>query len=87
MAVRGRNVHRPMAGAAHIGLAALLDALEGALVDLVVMLAVGRADQLTEFILEAFGAEIALLFGDPFLQTKVRFDDEFAHGGPSNPTF
>ena len=31
MAVRGRDVDRPVAGAAHVGLAALLDALEGAL--------------------------------------------------------
>src|SRR6476660_1749224 len=69
-----------MAGAAYIRFAPLFDALEGALIDLVVMLAGRRADQFAEFVVEAFGAEIALFLGNPFLQPEVRFDDEFAHG-------
>ncbi len=80
MAVRGRDGHGPVAGAAHVGLAALLDALEGARGALVVMLAGGRADQLAELVVESLGAEVALLLGHPLLQTKVRFDDELAHG-------
>ena len=80
MAVRRRDIDRPVAGAAHVGLAALLDALEGALRALVVVLAAGRADQLAELVVEAFGAEVALFLGHPFLQTKMRLDDELAHG-------
>src|SRR5690349_19553929 len=88
MAVRRRHVHRPMAGAADIGCAPFLDALKGAFIGLVVMLAGGRADQFAEFVIEAFGAEIALLLGNPFLQAKVRFDDEFAHGiSPCSASF
>ena len=83
VAVGGRDVHGPVAGAADVGLAPLLDALEGALVDLVVVLALGRADQLAEFVVETFGAKIALFLGDPLLQPKMRFDDELAHGGSS----
>src|SRR6185436_9011502 len=66
----------------HVGLAALLDALEGARGALVVMLAGGRADQLAELVVESLGAEVALLLGHPLLKTKVRFDDELAHGIP-----
>jgi hypothetical protein len=66
-------------GAADIGLTSLFDALERALVDLVVVLALGRANQLAKFVFEAFGEEIAFFLGNSFLQTKVRFDDEFGH--------
>ncbi len=45
------------------------------------MLPFGGADQFAKFIVEAFGAKIALLLGDPLLQAKMRLDDEFAHGG------
>ena len=83
MAVRGRNIYRPMTGAAYIRLTALLDALEGALIDLVVVLAFGRADQLPEFILQPFREKIALLLRNPFLQPEVRLYDEFAHGASS----
>jgi hypothetical protein len=56
----------------------LLERLESAdLVALVVMLAVGRLDQLAKLVVEAFRAEIALVVGDPFLQAEVRFDQEF----------
>src|SRR6185437_9052121 len=50
MALGGRDVDGPVAGAAYIGLASLFDALEGALVGLVVVLAGGRADQFAEFV-------------------------------------
>src|SRR5258708_36968858 len=83
MTVRGRHVDRPVAGTAHVGFTALLDALKGALRPLVVVLAVTRTDQLAELVVEAFGVEIALLLGNPLLQPKVRFDDELAHGGSS----
>src|SRR5215475_9425077 len=79
MTVGGGDVDGPVAGAADVGLASVLDALEGALIDLVVVLALGRADQLAEFIVEPLGAEIALLLGDPFLQAEMRFDHEFRH--------
>ena len=41
--------------------------------------AVGRADQFTEFVVEPFGAEIALLLGHPFLQPEMRLDHELGH--------
>ena len=64
-----------------LALAALLDSLIRAdLVALVVVLAVGRLDQLAEDVVEAFVFEVALLFGDPFLQPEMRFDDEFFLG-------
>src|SRR5215475_10083522 len=72
--LRGGDVDRPMAGAAHVGLASLLDALEGAFVDLVVVLAFGRADQLAKLVIESLAAEIALLLGHPLLQAEMRFD-------------
>src|SRR5258708_29719075 len=80
MALGGRDVDRPVAGAADISFAARLDALEGPLRALVVMLAAGRADQFAEFVVEALGAEVAFLLGHPLLQAKVRLDDELAHG-------
>jgi hypothetical protein len=70
-----------VASATDIGFASLLDALERALIGLAVMLSLGGTDQLAKFIIEAFGAEIAFLLGDSFLQAKVRLNDEFAHGG------
>jgi hypothetical protein len=82
VAVRGGDVDGPVAGAADVGLAALLDALEGAFIDLVVVLALGRTDQLAKLIVEPFVAEVALLLGHPFLQTEMRFDHEFGHGRP-----
>ena len=69
-----------MTGATHVGFAALLDALEGALRALVVMLACRRADQLAEFVIESLGVEVAFLLGHPLLETKVWFDDELAVG-------
>jgi len=83
MAVRRRHVDRPVTGAAHVGFAALLDALERAFRALVVVLAVARPDQLAELVVETLGAKVALLFGHPLLQAKVRFDDEFAHAASS----
>jgi hypothetical protein len=83
-ALRGGHVDGPVAGAAHVGAAALLERLEGAdLVAFVVMLAVGGFDQLAKFVVETFLGEIALVVGDPFLQAEVRFDQEFRHGSYS----
>src|ERR1700751_2621580 len=79
MSIGRRDVDGPVTGAADVGLASLLDALEGAFIHLVVVLAFRRADQLAEFIVEPFGAEIALLLGNPFLQAEMRFDHEFRH--------
>src|SRR5262249_38790582 len=79
----------PMAGAAHVGRAAALEALHGAdLVALVVVLAVGRLDELLKDIVEPFILEVALLLGHPFLQAEVWLDHEFflecflGHGSP-----
>ena len=80
VAIGGRDVDGPVAGAAHVRLAAFLERLIGAdLVALVVNLAVGRAHQLAEFVFEAFLAEIVLLLRHPFLQAEMRFDEEFRH--------
>ena len=49
------------------------------LVALVVNLAVGRAHQLAEFVVQAFLAEIVFFLRHPFLQAEMRFDDEFRH--------
>jgi hypothetical protein len=35
-----------------------------------------------ELVIEAFGGEIPLLLGDPFLQPEMRSNDEFRHGLP-----
>ena len=80
MAVGGRNVDGPVAGAAHIRLTAFLERLEGALAAFVMDLAVGRAHQLTEFIVEALLTEIVLLLRHSFLQAEMRFNQEFRHG-------
>jgi len=72
-----------MAGAADVRLAPPLDALKGTLRALVVMRPGGRADPLAELVVEAFGAGVALLLGDPLLQAKVRLDDELAMAASS----
>src|SRR5207302_1234637 len=40
-----------------------------------------RRQPTLEFVVEAFGAEVAFLVGDPFLQPPVRLDREFSHCG------
>jgi hypothetical protein len=45
----------------------------------VVNLAVARLDLFAELVLEPLRLEVALLFGNPLLQSKVRLDDESAH--------
>src|SRR5262245_61834132 len=80
--MRGGGVHCPVAGAAHALVAALLEALVGAVL---VRRLVGLADvvlppAIAEDVLEALGAEIALLLGHPLLQAEMRRDDELAHG-------
>src|SRR5215469_3388710 len=81
MAFSGRDVDGPMTGTADVAGAALLDRLKGAdLVAELMALPGARIHGLAEFIIEPFIAEIAFLFGDPFLQPEVRCDDEFAHG-------
>src|SRR3974390_2797110 len=66
-----------MTGAADAGLAAFLERLESAdFVIRVVNLTVGRADEFAKFIPEPFGPEVILLFGHPFLQAEMRFNDE-----------
>ena len=77
---RGRHVHRPMAGAGDVCLAALLDALKCSdLASRLVVRAAAGAHELLELVVKAFGAEIALLLGDPLLQTEMRLDDELGH--------
>jgi hypothetical protein len=77
----GRDIHRPVAGAGDIGLAPRLERLHGAdLVALVVLLAVGRADEFAKFVVEAFVGEIAFVVRDPFLKAEMRLDDELRHG-------
>ena len=67
-----------MAGTGHIRLASLLYALKRPRpADRRVMRAIRGPNQFLEFIVETFLAEVALFFGDPFLQAKVRLDDEF----------
>src|SRR5215471_8262452 len=69
-----------MAGAADVGFPPGLNHMIGAdLVLGVVVLAVGRLHKLEEFVIQAFGLEVALLFRDPFVQAEMRLDDEFRH--------
>ncbi len=72
------DVHGPVAGAAHVGVAALLKRLIGAigLTISVVRLALRRLDLLVEHVVKALVGEVAFLLGDPFLQPEVRLDDE-----------
>ena len=75
-----------MAGAGDVGLAAFFDGLERA--DLVapdVVRPAARSDELPEFVVEALVSEVTLLLGHPFLQAKMRLDDEFGH--PVLPVF
>jgi hypothetical protein len=44
-----------------------------------------RLDQFPELVVEAFILEVALLLGDPFLQTEMRLDDEFLFGHGALP--
>jgi hypothetical protein len=37
-------------------------------------------DELQELVIQTFALEIAFLLRDPFLQTKMRLDDELGHG-------
>ena len=70
-----------MAGAGDVGLASLLDRLEGAgLAGRDVMRPAAGADELLELVVEALVAEVALLLGDPLLQAEMRLDDELGHG-------
>src|ERR1700722_16311809 len=81
MAARCGDVHGPMASAGNVGLAAFLDALERAVMPRRrVMSAVRGADELLEFVVEAFVAKIPLLLRYPFLQPEMRLDLELGHG-------
>src|SRR5689334_5112920 len=79
MALGGRDIDGPVAGAADVGLPTLLDTLERAFIGLVVVAALGRADQFAELVVEPLGAEIALLLRHPFLQAEMRFDHKLRH--------
>src|SRR6185312_13983636 len=75
------DVHRPVAGAADIALAALLEGLVGAdLVAQIVALTVLGDELVAELVVESFRGEITLLLGDPLLQPHMRRDDELCHG-------
>ena len=74
-----------MTGAADVGLTALLDALKGPFGPLVVVLALGRADQFAELVIETLIAKIALLLSDPLLKPEMWFDDKLAHENPPRP--
>src|SRR5262249_40662046 len=77
IALRRGDADGPMAGAAHVGAAGAPERLHGAdLVAPVIVRAAGRLAQLPENVIEAFVLEISLLLGHPFLQPKVRLDDE-----------
>src|ERR1700722_18222828 len=81
MAARCGDVHGPMASAGNVGLAAFLDVLERAVMPRRrVMSAVRGADELLEFVVEAFVAKIPLLFRYPFLQPEMRLNLELRHG-------
>jgi len=72
------DVHGPVAGAAHVAGAALLDTLvSAALVRSGVFFRhVARTVVVAEFVIEAFGLEVALFLGHPFLQPEVRGNHE-----------
>src|SRR5580704_8836000 len=78
--VGGGDVHRPVAGATDVAGAPLLKSLISAeLVAQVVLLAFLRVQLVAELVIEAFGGEITLLFGDPFLQAHVRGNNKLGH--------
>ena len=52
------------------------------LANCLVMRAVGRTNELPEFVFQTFVAKVIPFFGDPFLKAEVRFDDEFGHPCP-----
>jgi len=78
------DVDGPVAGAADVGVAALLDVLVGA--DLVRRrMRLGEVltlEGLAELVIEAFRFEIALLLSHPFMEPEVRRDEEFGHFVP-----
>src|SRR5215813_3079039 len=81
MAGRGRDVDGPVTGGAHVALAPSCDRLIGpdAIAEMLLP-GVLRADGRTKFVVETLLGEIALFFGNPFLQPEVRRDDELGHG-------
>src|SRR5579863_162353 len=69
-----------MARAAHVGGAAFfVELVSTHFVAQIVPLAVLRDDLIAEFVIQAFGREIALLFRHPFLQTHMGRYDELGH--------
>ena len=80
---RGGDVHRPVARAADVTAASLLEGLVGAHLvgGGVLFRRVPGAVVVAELVVEALVAEVALLLGDPFLQPEVRRDHEFRHRG------
>ena len=86
LALGGCDPDGPVAGAAHVGVAAGLERLHGAdAVALVVVRAVRRLHLLAEHVVEPFVLEVALLLGDPLLQAEVRLDDELFLGHGLSP--
>src|SRR3954465_3068259 len=81
VALRGGDVHRPVAGTAHVRIAPRLDVLVGA--DLVrrgVRLGeVLALEGLAELVVQAFGLEIAFLLGSPLVQPEMRGDQKLCH--------
>src|SRR6185436_19319311 len=77
VARRGRDVHGPVARAAHVGRASLLERLERAdLGALVVDLAIRGLHLLAEHVVEAFVREVAFFFRHPLLQAEMGIDHE-----------
>ena len=80
MISRGGHVDGPMAGAADVGFAPFLKGLVGThFFAQIVLLPVFRNQFVAEFVVQAFGGEIALFLSNPFLQTHMGGDDEFGH--------
>src|SRR5580765_7136700 len=75
VADRRRHIHGPVASAAHVGVAALLEILEGA--DLV------RRGMVFEdpmkLVVESLRLEVTLLLGDPLVQAEMWRDAELRH--------
>jgi len=72
-----------MASAVDVGAAPAFEGLiRPQLVAEIVKLAVRRGQLVAELILEPLAFEVALVAGDPFVQSHMRRDNEFGHSVP-----
>ena len=81
MAAGSGDVHRPVAGAADVRLASLLEALEGPHLvrERVRFLQLLPFPDAAKLVVEPHLPEVTLLLRDPLVKPEMRADDELAH--------